>query len=578
MCGLCGIGGPAPGPEDAAALRLEAMLEALAHRGPDDRGRLTEPGILLGHNRLSILDLSAAGHQPMRSTSGRYSLILNGEIYNYLELRRELGRHTWRSGSDTEVLLELWEKEGPSCLQRCRGMFALAMWDRHERALYLARDRFGVKPLYLARRGAELLFASEIPALFAAGVPHEPNIVTWATYLRYGLYDHGEATFWQGIERLPAGHLLRFEPDTGRSEQCRWYDPAHVAASGPDLRREDAVREELLHRLTESIELRLRADVEIGVCLSGGFDSSLLLGLLRQRLGQDLSLRSYTFSCGDPAYDELPWALTMLAGTRVRWREVRLGPDEVPALARRMMDHQAEPYGGLPTLAMAKVFAAAREDGVKVLLDGNGMDEAWAGYDYYARTLEGAPPANLGPVQGSRSPAVRPEALSPDFAALAQLPEPRSPFTDALANAQLRDLEIAKIPRSLRFSDRVSMAASCELREPFLDHLLVELGLRQPPSRKIRDHQGKWLVRLVASNLLPKGLGEAPKRAVQTPQREWLRGPLAAWAEAEIEKALAARPELFEASQVRRLLSDFQAGKGDNSFPIWQWISAGMLL
>ncbi len=580
MCGICGICGSS-GPEGSES-RLGAMLDALAHRGPDDRGRFEDRQALveLGHNRLAILDLSAAGHQPMASASGRFHLVLNGEIYNYLELRRELKDVRWRSQSDTEVLLELWEREGAACLERCRGMFAFAIWDEREQELTLVRDRFGVKPLHYAKQGDKLLFASEIPALFAAGAEKGPNLETWATYLQFGLYDHGEATFWQGITRLLPGHLLRYSPHTGALEPKRWYDPARQAAAGQDGRRDGEVLAELEHLLEETIALRLRADVEVGVCLSGGLDSSLLLGLLRRRLGQDTNLRSYSFYCGDERYDELPWIEKMLGGTQVRSTFCRLDAAEVPTLASQIQAHQAEPFGGLPTLGMAKVFAAAKADGIKVLLDGNGMDEAWAGYDYYARV--GDIDLSRGPVQGSRSPSVRPEALNPAFAALAQKLEPRQPFADPLTNAQLRDLESAKIPRSLRFSDRVSMLHGCELREPFLDHHLVELGLRQPRERKIRPgthgkDEGKWLVRQVAKKLLPEGLTEAPKRPVQTPQREWLRSELAPWAEATIEKALAARPDFFDRQAVRRTLKSYLEGEGDNSFPIWQWISVGLL-
>lgn len=590
MCGLCGIAGELARDGDATR-RAEKMLKKLAHRGPDDEGLFADrdAGVLLGHRRLSILDLSAAGHQPMASASGRFRLILNGEIYNYLELRRELPEVLWRSGSDTEVLLELWERQGPSCLERCRGMFALAIWDCRERQLWLARDRFGVKPLYYAWKdgdgGRSLSFAGEIPALFAAGAAREPDLATWATYLARGLYDHEPATFWSGIHRLPPGHLLRFSPASGDFSCTRWYDPARQAAEGPDPRGDGEVAAELEALLEETVELRLRADVEIGICLSGGLDSSLLVGLLRRRLGDDLRLRSYTFYCGDAYYDELPWVGAMLDGSGVEPSYCLLQAEEVPELAAQALANQVEPFGGLPTLAMAKVFAAARADGVKVLLDGNGMDEAWAGYDYYRRAaeLDSGPDAGRGPVQGSRSPAVLPEVLSPDFAALAREPAWRRPFADPLANAQLRDLESAKIPRALRFSDRVSMASGCELREPFLDHRLVELGLRQPPARKIggdagRGDSGKWLVRQVARRILPAGISEAPKRPVQTPQREWLRGPLAGWAEAAIEAGLEARPDFFDRNAVRRAFRAFQAGQGDNSFPIWQWLSAGMTL
>ncbi|RMH16318.1 MAG: asparagine synthase (glutamine-hydrolyzing) [Acidobacteria bacterium] len=571
MCGLSAIAGCDLAP-------LQAMIACQQHRGPDVSGSFADraAGVALGHNRLSILDLSAAGRQPMRDAGGRYRLILNGEIYNYRELRAELrGDWDFRSRSDAEVLLAAWARWGEGCLERLLGMFAFVLWDARERTLYAVRDRFGVKPLYLHRRGdGGLLLASEIRALHAAGVPRQVDEAAWARYLARGVHDQGTATFWRGVERLAAGHRLRWRD--GRCDVRRWYDlPSRV---GPQLdpRPDREVEEEYRALLEESVALRFRSDVPVGINLSGGLDSSLLLALVQRVRGAQSDARVFTFTCGDERYDELPWVERMLARTRHPLTVCRLEPAAVPALAASVMAHQDEPFGGLPTLAYARLFERARRDGVIVLLDGQGMDEQLAGYDYYRTAPDGAAaPA----VQGSRDPLLRPECLAAGFRALAEDPPPAAggAFGDPLRDLQLRDLTLTKLPRALRFNDRVSMRASCELREPFLDHRLVELALRQPARRKIDRGQGKILARRIARTLMPGELIEAPKRPLQTPQREWLRGPLRGWATDLVESALQAYGgSWLEAGAVRRELDRFLAGEGDNSFYVWQWMSLGL--
>lgn len=572
MCGIAVIAGSGPHPD------IQRMADVQRHRGPDAEGIWRSPHDLcsLGHRRLSVIDLSDAGRQPMHSPDGRYHIVYNGEVYNYLELRRELeGTVPFRTATDTEVLLAAYAHWGPECLNRLVGMFAFAIWDECEKRLFAARDRFGVKPLYFHEAPGLVLLASEIKALHSAGVPREPDAATWATYLASGMYDHTEATFWRSIRQVPPGHFLEWTLVDGVRVQ-RWYDAAEAALQqGEDTRPDDAVADELLALLEETVRLRFRADVPVGVCLSGGLDSSLLLGLIRKVMGPDASVHAFTFITGDPMYDETPWVQQMLAKTLHPWHACLLRTDEVPDLAMEVGRFQDEPYGGVPTLGMAKVHQAARECGVVVLLDGNGLDEAWAGYEYYARAA--AVDASRGPVQGSRARAVLPECLRPEFRALANPFVADAPFEDALRNLQYRDLRRAKIPRAMRFADRVSMMYSRELREPFLDHRIVELGLRQPAERKVRGGVGKWLPRRVAGALLPSGVREAPKRPVQTPQREWLAGPLADWAGQLIEEALAGwGVDWLDAQQVRRHWQDYRTRGADNSFPIWQWVSLGM--
>jgi asparagine synthase (glutamine-hydrolysing) len=553
------------------------MVQAQRHRGPDDEGLFLAPSRRagLGHNRLSIIDRSAAGRQPMATSDGRLQLAFNGEIYNYLELRAELRDYPFRTHTDTEVLLAAWCRWGAGCLDRLIGMFAFLLWDDGEQRLIAARDRFGVKPLYYhAGADGSLTLSSEIKALWAAGVPRAPDAGTWGGYLMYGLCDHGSRTFWDGVSRLPPGTYLDWRG--GRHRVTRWYDVADRVGPEPDARSSAEVREEYTALLQDTIRLRFRSDVPVGISLSGGVDSSTLLGLVSSVRGPEDEIQAFTFVTGDSRYDELPWVERALARTRHPLTVCRLSADQVPALAESVQAVEDEPFGGIPTLAYARVFEEARARGVIVLLDGQGMDEQWAGYDYYREALCGGAP---GVIQGSSSPPVHTDCVTPELQALARPAPPTNRFPDALRNAQYRDLCETKLPRALRFNDRVSMRASEELREPFLDHRLVELALRQPPERKIVGHQGKYLLRGIAADFMPDGLVEAPKRPVQTPQREWLRGPLREWADAGIESALeAVGGTWLEPAAVRARWRRFCLGEGDNSHFVWQWISLAMLL
>ena len=572
MCGIAGIFGAG-----WTRAQLHAMVLSQKHRGPDADGiYLDSTGNAgLGHNRLSIIDLSPAGKQPMSSADGHLWLVFNGEIYNYLELRAELKDYPYRSQTDTEVILAAYERWGEGCLDHLVGMFAFLIWDEREQRLFGARDRFGVKPLnYHQQSDGTLLLASEIKALHAAGVPIQPNAVTWATYLTFGLHDHSERTFWEGILSLPPGHALNWQ--AGQMRIWRWYDLAERVGLEWDLRPLETVKEEYLDLSIESVRMRFRSDVPVGINLSGGLDSSTLLSLVQAVQGPESDVKAFTYITGDAEYDELPWVEQMLAHTKHPSIVCRLKPDDIPPLAESVQAYQDEPFGGLPTLCYARLFAEARAEGVIVLLDGQGMDEQWAGYDYYLSALDGT---NAGIVQGVKEKPVRPECLVPEFRALAEPFDSPSLFPDPLRNLQYRDTRYTKIPRALRFNDRVSMRASTELREPFLDHRLFELALRQPPERKIADGQRKWLLRQVALRLLPNRIVEAPKRSLSTPQREWLRGPLRKWAGERIEESLTAFGGAWmDQDGVRAMWHDYCEGASDNSFYIWQWISLGLMI
>ncbi|MDD5368445.1 MAG: asparagine synthase (glutamine-hydrolyzing) [Anaerolineaceae bacterium] len=570
MCGISGIVGT--GWQKA---QLDAMVAALHHRGPDNSGTWVDPSGTagLGHDRLSIIDLSNTGYQPMRNGRGDLWIIFNGELYNYLELRAELADYPYISHTDTEVALAAYERWGDACLERFIGMFAFAVWDTRRQRLFAARDRFGVKPFYYATRpDGGLVFASEIKALHAAGVPAVPDTTAWATYLANGLYDHTPRTFWSGVQALPPGSWLAWE--SGQMHVERWYDLADRVTE-QDCRSLAVVEEEYLALMKASVRLRFRSDVPVAINLSGGLDSSVLLGLVGAVQGADNDVKAYTFITGDPAYDETPWVREMLARTRHPSVLCQLRLEEVPALAESVQQFQDEPYSGLPTLAYASLFERARADGVIVLLDGNGMDEQWAGYDYYENVLRGQA---AGVVQGTRESPIRAECLVPEFRALAEAFCSPQPFADPILNLQLRDAAYTKIPRAMRFNDRISMRVSTELREPFLDHRMVELALRQPVERKIQGGKRKWLLRRIASRLAPNGVVEEPKRPMQTPQREWLRGPLVGWADSCIQRALECTGGVWlDPEAVRQSWKAFCAGQSDNSFYVWQWITIGLM-
>jgi asparagine synthase (glutamine-hydrolysing) len=571
MCGISGVFGNA-----RAGELITPMVRAQQHRGPNGNGTYLDPqqNAALGHNRLSIIDLSNAGRQPMSCPQQRYWIVFNGEIYNYLELRGALSDYPYQSHTDTEVLFAAYLKWGENCLDHLLGMFAFMIWDSQEKTLFAARDRLGVKPLYYhAAADGSLYCASEIKAIHAAGVAVEPNEVAWCTYLATGLYDHSSQSFWSGVHSLPAGNCFTWR--NGRLSQRCWYDIAERSGDAYDARPLSQVKQEYQSLLEESIALRFRADVPVGVNLSGGLDSSMLLAMVRKVRGDDSQVHTFTFTCGDEAYDESPWVRQMLAGTQHPWHECRLSANEVPDLAQRVQWHQDEPFGGLPTIAYAKLFAQAREAGVVVLLDGQGIDEQWAGYDYYAATTSNQhTPQQLSTVQGTKESPVRVNCLLPEFRASAEKAQYRTPFADGLRNLQYRDTHYTKIPRALRFNDRTSMQASTELREPFLDHRLFELALRQPPEHKIQGEVRKWLPRQILRQLLPHSVVETPKRPLQTPQREWLRGPLCDWTHSCIDTALDIYGgRWLDATQVKQTWEAFQRGESDNSFYVWQWIS-----
>ncbi len=328
---------------------------------------------------------------------------------------------------------------------------------------------------------------------------------------------------------------------------------------------EDYITELLLN----AINLRFRADVPVGFNLSGGLDSSTLLALIDQQPIDKSAVEAFTFVTNDERYDEIFWVRSMLKDRPFHLNVCSLSAFEVPQLSLKMAQQQMEPYGGIPTIAYSKVFEAARQKGVKVLLDGQGSDEAWAGYDYYCNNSD-----NI--IQGVTKSPLRSAVLDFEFATKGHKAVYDAPFENKLLNLQYRDLFYTKIPRALRFNDRVSMMHGTELREPFLDYRLVEYVFSRPTDLKIKNGTQKWMLRKIAEQFLQKDLVLAPKRPLQTPQREWLSKDLNDWVREEVESLY--QNSWFNKRELKTELESFFSGDNQSSFHIWQWISANQIL
>ena len=568
MCGITGIISGFDREQE-----LWRMLELQKHRGPDNTGFYSDKNFAyLGHNRLSIIDLSEAANQPFSDDSGRYSLVFNGEIYNYKELRAELKSfYQFKTESDTEVLLASFLKYGKHCLKKLNGMFSFAIWDSTDKSLFAARDRFGVKPFYYSESSEEFYFASEIKSLNGVLENNEPSLKVWANYFAYGSYGLSNETFFQNIFQLPAGHLLSYKEGDLKIE--KWYDFVENVKKVEVLDDFEKTKARYLSLLRDSISLRFRADVEVGFNISGGVDSSLLLALVNQYEKKE-KIKAYTFYTGDERYDELHWVEKMISTTGNPLSKICLDIEEIKSLSEKITAIQDEPFGGFPTMAYSKIFQQARKDNVLVLLDGQGMDEQWAGYDYYrgnsSSTIQG---------QDSSFSPFKINCLSEGLLKYADKPVYPQPFKNELQNLQFRDLFYTKIPRALRFNDRVSMASGTELREPFLDYRLVEFAFAQPDEFKINGSIHKYMLRELVKELVPSDISYAPKRPIQTPQREWLGEDLASWVEEQLNQMASSEySNWFDLDQIQKEWEKYKDGDRQSSFHIWQWVNFALLM
>jgi len=548
------------------------MLARLVHRGPDAEGMVSGGGWALGARRLAIIDL-VSGDQPVASEDGRVHAVLNGEIYNYRELRGELisRGHTLRSQGDTEVLVHLWEEEGPAMLSHLRGMFALAILDERRAQVFLARDRLGKKPLYWARRGEGLIFASELKAL-REGLPGSPSIDPAAVraFLRWGFVPEGQCIL-QGVHKLPPGSWLLLDLPGGELRQERYW---HLRlAPEPGLSRDEAV-ERLRGALDEAVRLRLRADVPLAVFLSGGLDSGVVTALAARHQRGLLAL-SVDFS-GVPG--ELPLARATAAKAGVQLESVSVaavaGAALLPELAEVFDEPLADP-SCVPTLLVCR---AARQYAT-VVLNGDGGDEALAGYRrHLAARLLDRPGVRPAARAGARVAAHLPlssrrrdwahrlaEGLAPgidpylawgpvklnagEVSALLDEPAGIVPLlNEGVETAgtsffnEVRALDLGFfLPGDLLVKmDRASMAASLEARSPLLDQEVVELAATFPPELLLRGGRTKALLRDFARDLLPREVLRAPKRGFEVPLVRWLSGPWAGEVRAVLEDPAAA--------------------------------------
>jgi asparagine synthase (glutamine-hydrolysing) len=599
MCGIAAIVG-----SHATRDRAERMAGAISHRGPDDVGFLVEHGIALAHRRLSIIDLSAAGHQPMVSHDGRYHLIYNGEVYNYRELAAKLDV-PWRSQTDSEVVLEAFAAWGPHCLDELVGMFSFAIWDRAERRLFCARDRLGIKPLYFARLGDGWAIGSEIGALLAAGVPARANERVIYDFLARDFYDHDDASFFAGIEKLPPAQWMWLAADRDPSPISYW-DLAQEASAIAVTSDRTERGEQLIARMSDAVRLSLRSDVPVGITLSGGLDSATLLSLVDRAQPTQDKIAAFSFDFADERYSERPWVEMMAKHTGHPATFRTVSPGDFTSSFDRIIAQQQEPHAGVPITAYTLCFEQLREHGVIVVMDGSGIDEGLAGYARFrpahwadlkaahrdvdlVRELEAAGTTfELARVQIAAATSehgdvgrgqdltvsVRPDCLGEALQNLdAPLPTFARPFPDALRNLMYRELRYTKLPRALRFRDRLSMAVGCELRPPFLDHRLLAFMFALPAEDRIHNGATKALLRDAADRFLPDVVRLASKRSVQTPQREWFRGPLASWVREHLDTDRFWQRGWVERTRALPAMERFLAGEGDNSFFLWQWIA-----
>ena len=565
MCGIAGILG-----ENAKSNVIDDMLMVQHHRGPDYKGKWLENDVALGHNRLSIIDLSNSANQPFSDNTKRYTIVFNGEIYNYIELRKKLkSSYKFQTSSDTEVLLAAFIFWGKDCLKHLNGMFSFAIYDNKSKSLFAARDRFGVKPFFYHKSNNSFYFSSEIKAIHAAGIKKQPNEEIWASYFAYGSYGMPDETFWDDIHQLPGGHYLELKNRT--LSISKWYVFEEEVKKFDEKIPFNDVKEKYAALLKNSIELRFRADVSVGFNISGGLDSSTLLVFVNQMEGKE-NINAYTFYTGHKDYDELFWVKEMINTTQNPLNKVLLTVDHFTKEIDFLTHIQDEPCGGIPTIAYSKIFKEARKDDVIVLLDGQGMDEQWAGYDYYLKK-------NDQLIQGMKGSPFKKNVLSKEFLSKAKKPYYPTPFENELLNKQYRDLFYTKIPRALRFNDRVSMAYSTELREPFLDYRLVEYAFAPPYEYKIKNGIQKYLLRELVSEYLDDSITNSPKRPLQTPQREWLGNELSGYVESKIKNLKDSDfSSWFDINEMSNEWQKYKDGDNDSSFHIWQWISLSNLM
>jgi len=635
MCGLTGFVDFAKETTDAEMTDLvRRMADTLVHRGPDDSGVWVDAGdgIALGFRRLSILDLSPTGHQPMCSADGRYVIVFNGEIYNHRELREELSEAggRFRGRSDTEVILEavsIWGFE--AAVLRLWGMFALAIWDRSERTLLLARDRIGKKPLYFGQFAGTLLFGSELKSLRAhPGFRAAVDMSALALYVRYG-YVPAPKSIFQNVFKLPPGHLAVVRSGEAVAPRPYWEAREIVERSQPSplhISERDAV-DELDRLLRDSVGRRMIADVPLGALLSGGIDSSTVVALMQAQSGRPV--RTFTIGFNEGAYNEAGHAKAVAGHLRTDHTELYVTPKEAQAVIPRLPDLYDEPFADSSQIPTFLVCQLARRE-VTVSLSGDGGDELFAGYSRYLwgesiwrwsrrlprplrrsgsrmvrvlspdgwkalySTVAAAVPRRwrqehpgdklykLGDLMGESDEEglyqrlvsawkVPEEVVAEKLGAMSPLfgqtlPEGLATFTERM---MYRDL-VTYLPDDILVKvDRASMGVGLEARCPLLDHRVVEWVWKLPLDFKTRNGTSKWLLRQVLDRYVPASLVDRPKMGFGVPIDSWLRGPLREWAEALLNANRLRQEGFFRPEPVRKVWADHLRGGRNEQDRLW---------
>lgn len=632
MCGIAGFWQTKRGDEHPVEV-LKEMGASLSHRGPDDSGSFYDPsaGVGLAFRRLSILDLSPAGHQPMDSASGRLTIIFNGEVYNFEEIRRELGPdYKWRGHSDTEVILEAIERWGiEPAVKRFVGMFALAVWDRLERKLFLVRDRLGIKPLYYGFVGGDFVFASELKAI--REYPGFQGVIdrgTLALFMRHN-YVPTPHCIYRGFFKLPPGHILALSSANGEPVLFCFWSVVDVARAGVASQLQGSEAEiisELEQKLRQAVGLRMISDVPLGAFLSGGVDSSAVVALMQAQSNRPV--KTFTIGFHEDEYNEAAHAKRVAAHLGTNHKELYLTAEEarnvIPMLPR-MYDEPFADSSQIPTYLVSKL---ARQT-VTASLSGDGGDEIFGGYQRYflihslwnsiyrtpkpirrttAHLIRAFSPAAIDRIYGWVKPLTPPgKRLSAvgekahKLAPYLSSDDPRSIYMEALSHwnpsevvndsselnpvqqffescAWLPNLEEQMMVTDtanylpddvLTKVDRASMAVSLEARVPLLDHRVVEFAWRLPLHFKVRGKVGKWALRQVLYRYVPQELIERPKMGFGVPVDSWLRGPLRAWAEDLLSADSLGQQGFFNVPLIRQKWTEHLSGSRNWQYLLW---------
>ncbi len=614
---MCGIAGfveasttSSPFGPDASRALVHRMCEVIRHRGPDDEGVWLDDGVALGMRRLSIIDLST-GHQPIHNEDRSVWIVFNGEIYNFQELRRELeaAGHRFYTSTDTETIVHAYEQWGTAAIGRLRGMFGLAIWDARSKTLLLARDRIGIKPLYYADVNGRLYFGSEMKSLLEApDLPRELDPDALDHYLSF-LYTPRDGSIFKNVRKLPPGHLLTWRDGRLAVEQY-WQISAQETFAGSEA---DAV-DDLRAVLTDAVRSHLMSDVPLGAFLSGGIDSSLVVGLMSQTSGA----RVKTFSIGfdEPAFDELEHARRVAQHFGTDHHELVVTPDAVGILDR-LVSHFDEPFADSSAIPTWYISEMARRH-VTVVLSGDGGDELFGGYDRYmphprvvafdryspralrhvaaiaaARLPHGARGRNFlrhvgRDEQGRYLDSIRffgadekPELLTLDVQRQLDGPEPET----LLARHFERFSQLPWPSQMMRFDaetylpedvltkvDRMSMAHSIESRVPLLDNEVIAFASALPAALKIKNGRRKHLLKQVAATLLPREILERRKQGFGVPLGTWFRGNLRELFADTLLSPSSLQRGYFEPAFVRRIVNEHLAGKRDHTLRLWQLV------